>query len=141
MRFITAALATILITTAGCEDLLDVDHHPVTGDWRGQDTNAGVPTFLDVQLVERSGGQLSGMITITAQPAIWVEDRIVGTNRNLCVTIRSARGSQVYFRGSLANPTWIEGHFDPGGLNALMALASSPGPAFAPAGPVEDHCD
>lgn len=140
MRFILFALAGILITTASCEDVLDVDHHTVTGEWNGQYTSAGEATFVDVQMVERGGDQLSGIITIRA-PAKWAQDSIVGTNRKLCVTIRSARDGHVYFRGSLANPTWIEGHFDPSGLNAQMAFASSPGPAYAPTGPVPDHCD
>lgn len=141
MRLITVALATILTTAAGCDDLLDVDHHRVTGEWSGHYTIADRPTSLDVTLVEHDGGRLSGAITMNGPAAGGVRDSLVGTNRKLCVTIRSARSSQVYFRGSLANPTWIQGHFDPTGLNAPMALASTPGPAYIPNGPVEDHCD
>lgn len=139
MRFRFSAPAAILCIAAGCKDLVDVDHYPVTGVWHGQYTSADVPTFLRVQVVERNG-QLSGTITISAPPSVWVQDSIVGTNRKLCVTIRSALDSQVYFRGSFANPTWIEGHYDPMGLRARMAFASSPGPAYVPTSPAPDHC-
>ncbi|MBB4634073.1 hypothetical protein [Longimicrobium terrae] len=141
MRFVHCAVATLLVAAAGCEDLIDPDHYPVTGEWSGQYTNAGTQTFLDLRMVERSGGSLSGRITLSPLGAGSVQDSIVGTNRNLCVTLRSARDSHVYFRGSLVNPTWIDGDFEPDGANVRMAFASSPGPAYPPTGSVPDHCD